>query len=65
MVTRAGATIYDASNRRANRAMTTIQIEATRIEKAGYKHFMAKERSRAAVVLADALRHYLARAAPS
>ena len=59
IVTRKGATIHDAANRRANRAMTTIQIDATRIEKAGYKHFMAKEIAEQPVVLADALRHYL------
>ncbi len=60
VVTRKGATIYDAANRRANRAATTIQIDANRIEKAGYKHFMAKEIAEQPVVLADALKHYLA-----
>jgi glucosamine--fructose-6-phosphate aminotransferase (isomerizing) len=59
VVTRAGAEIYDGDGRRANRAVTTIQIDATRIEKAGYKHFMAKEIAEQPVVLADALRHYL------
>jgi glucosamine--fructose-6-phosphate aminotransferase (isomerizing) len=59
VVTRAGAEIFDAEGRRANRAVTTIQIDATRIEKAGYKHFMAKEIAEQPVVLADALRHYL------
>ena len=59
-VTRAGATIYDAQDKLANRAMTRIQIDQTRIEKAGYKHFMAKEIAEQPVVLADALRHYAA-----
>ena len=59
VITRKGAEIFDASDRRANRAMTTIQIDATRIEKAGYKHFMAKEIAEQPTVLADALRHYL------
>ena len=59
-VTRAGAVIYDAQGSLANRAMTRIQIDQTRIEKAGYKHFMAKEISEQPVVLADALRHYAA-----
>ena len=59
VVTRAGAEIYDASGRRANRAMTRIQIDATRIEKAGYKHFTAKEIAQQPVVMADALHHYL------
>ncbi|SEN49120.1 glutamine--fructose-6-phosphate transaminase [Gemmobacter aquatilis] len=59
VVTRAGAEIFDAQNRRANRAMTRIQVDATRIEKAGYKHFMAKEIAEQPAVLADALRHYV------
>ena len=59
-VTRAGVTIYDVQGRLANRAMTRIQIDQTRIEKAGYKHFMAKEIAEQPVVLADALRHYAA-----
>ncbi|HEX9858183.1 MAG TPA: glutamine--fructose-6-phosphate transaminase (isomerizing), partial [Paracoccaceae bacterium] len=59
IITRKGAEIFDAEGRRANRAMSRIQIDATRIEKAGYKHFMAKEIAEQPVVLADALRHYL------
>ena len=58
VITRKGAEIFDAENRRANRAMTRIQVDATRIEKAGYKHFMAKEIAEQPVVLADALKHY-------
>ncbi|GAB4389691.1 glutamine--fructose-6-phosphate transaminase (isomerizing) [Albidovulum sp.] len=57
-VTRAGAEILDADGRRANREVQRIQLEATRIEKAGYKHFMAKEIAEQPIVLADALRHY-------
>jgi glucosamine--fructose-6-phosphate aminotransferase (isomerizing) len=60
VITRKGAQIFDAQNRRANRAMTRIQVDATRIEKAGYKHFMAKEIAEQPVVLADALKHYVA-----
>ena len=58
VVTRAGAEIFDARNARANRAETRIQLDATRIEKAGYKHFMAKEIAEQPVVIADALKHY-------
>ncbi|WP_374370106.1 glutamine--fructose-6-phosphate transaminase (isomerizing) [Tabrizicola sp.] len=58
VVTRQGAEIFDAQNRRANRAETRIQLDATRIEKAGYKHFMAKEIAEQPVVIADALKHY-------
>jgi glutamine---fructose-6-phosphate transaminase (isomerizing) len=58
VVTRAGAEIFDAHDRRANRAETRVQLDATRIEKAGYKHFMAKEIAEQPVVIADALKHY-------
>ncbi len=58
VVTRAGATIYDAQDRLANRPESRIQIDATRIEKAGYKHFMAKEIAEQPVVIADALNRY-------
>ncbi len=58
IVTRQGAEIYDVRNARANRAETRIQLDATRIEKAGYKHFMAKEIAEQPVVIADALKHY-------
>ena len=59
VVRRAGAEIFDARGNRANRPVSRIQIDATRIEKAGYKHFMAKEIAEQPVVLADALKHYI------
>ncbi|MDR0808610.1 MAG: glutamine--fructose-6-phosphate transaminase (isomerizing) [Gemmobacter sp.] len=62
VLTRAGAEIFDVAGRRANRAQTRIQLDTTRIEKAGYKHFMAKEIAEQPVVLADALRHYIGEA---
>jgi glutamine---fructose-6-phosphate transaminase (isomerizing) len=58
VVTRQGAEIFDARNTRANRPETRIQLDATRIEKAGYKHFMAKEIAEQPVVIADALARY-------
>ncbi len=58
VVTRKGAQIFDAADRLANRAETRIQIDSTRIEKAGYKHFMAKEIAEQPVVIADALKRY-------
>lgn len=58
VVTRKGAEIFDAADRRANRPETRIQIDATRVEKAGYKHFMAKEIAEQPAVIADALKHY-------
>ncbi len=59
-ITRQGAEIFDAAGRRANRDELRIDLGAARIEKAGYKHFMAKEIAEQPVVLGDALRHYLA-----
>jgi glucosamine--fructose-6-phosphate aminotransferase (isomerizing) len=58
VVTRAGARIFDAHDRLANRPETRVQIDSARIEKAGYKHFMAKEIAEQPVVIADALKHY-------
>src|SRR5690606_26210908 len=58
VVTRKGAEIFDASDRRANRPETRVQLDAARIEKGGYRHFMAKEIAEQPVVLADALKHY-------
>lgn len=59
VITRQGAVIYDEHDQLANRAETRIQLESTRIEKAGYKHFMAKEIAEQPVVIADALRRYV------
>ncbi|WGT50740.1 glutamine--fructose-6-phosphate transaminase (isomerizing) [Thioclava nitratireducens] len=58
-VTRAGAEIFDAAGRRANRDESRIDLGQAQVEKGGYKHFMAKEIAEQPVVLADALRHYL------
>jgi glucosamine--fructose-6-phosphate aminotransferase (isomerizing) len=58
VITRAGAQIFDDQDRLANRPETRVQLDATRIEKAGYKHFMAKEIAEQPVVVADALKHY-------
>ena len=59
VITRHGAQIFDASDRLASRAETRIAVDSSRIEKAGYKHFMAKEIAEQPVVIADALRHYV------
>jgi glucosamine--fructose-6-phosphate aminotransferase (isomerizing) len=60
VITRQGAQIFDAQDRLANRPETRVQMDSARIEKAGYKHFMAKEIAEQPVVIADALRHYTA-----
>ena len=59
VVTRAGARIFDMTGAAVHRPETRIQIDSARIEKAGYKHFMAKEIAEQPVVIADALKHYV------
>jgi glucosamine--fructose-6-phosphate aminotransferase (isomerizing) len=59
LVTRTSVTIFDREGRPANREVQTINIDQTRIEKGGYKHFMAKEIAQQPAVLGDALAHYL------
>jgi glucosamine--fructose-6-phosphate aminotransferase (isomerizing) len=59
VITREGATIRDAKGALANRATRQIRIDATRIDKGGHKHFMAKEIAEQPLVLTAALDHYL------
>jgi glucosamine--fructose-6-phosphate aminotransferase (isomerizing) len=57
-VTRAGVEIRDAGGTLANRETRSISAEATAVDKAGHRHFMAKEIFEQPTVLADCLRHY-------
>ena len=59
VLTRGGAEIIDMAGRHANRKMTRIEVGATQMDKAGYRHFMAKEIAEQPAVLADALSHYV------
>ena len=59
VVTRGTLEIRDAEGALANRPVKTIQISNTRIDKAGHKHFMAKEIAEQPTVIAQALSHYL------
>ncbi len=59
VVTRAGVEIRDHAGRIANRPVKVIQIDSTRIDKGGYKHFMAKEIAEQPVVMTGTLAHYL------
>ncbi|KGJ12186.1 glutamine--fructose-6-phosphate transaminase (isomerizing) [Paracoccus versutus] len=59
IIRRAGAEIFDAEGRPANREIQQIDVGATQIDKAGYRHFMAKEIAEQPVVLGDALNHYI------
>ena len=59
VVTRAGAEIRDAKGRIANRPLKIVQVDATRIDKGGYKHFMAKEIAEQPVVIGQTLAAYI------
>ncbi len=58
-ITRTSLEIFDADGRRANREVRTIHMDAAQVDKAGYKHFMAKEIAEQPTVIGNALRHYL------
>ncbi len=59
VITRAGAEIFDQHGRPANRPVKTVPMDSARIEKGGYRHFMAKEIAEQPAVLGDALAHYI------
>lgn len=59
VITREGLTVTDAGGTLANREIRTVRIDSTRIDKGGYKHFMAKEIAEQPVVIGEALGHYL------
>ncbi len=59
VVTRAGAQIFDIEGHRTHREMRRIAIDAQRIEKAGHRHFMAKEIHEQPQTLSDVIAAYL------
>ena len=59
VVTRDGVTITDQTGTVVRRELRAIRMDAARVDKGGYKHFMAKEIAEQPVVLADALQAYL------
>ncbi|WP_300016691.1 glutamine--fructose-6-phosphate transaminase (isomerizing) [uncultured Roseobacter sp.] len=59
IITRTGVEIRDAHGTLANRPVKTVQIGDTRIDKAGHKHFMAKEIAEQPTVMGQALGNYL------
>jgi glucosamine--fructose-6-phosphate aminotransferase (isomerizing) len=61
VLTREGASVFNAAGEPADREIRKIQISATRIEKGGHKHFMAKEIAEQPTVIAEALGHYLSK----
>ncbi|MGI3165898.1 glutamine--fructose-6-phosphate transaminase (isomerizing) [Pseudooceanicola sp. 200-1SW] len=62
VVTRDSVTIYDAAGNLANRPMKQVTLDNARVDKAGHKHFMAKEIAEQPQVLGEALRFYLGEA---
>ncbi len=59
IITRKSVEIRDADGNLANRAIKTIQIDNTRIDKGGHKHFMAKEIAEQPGVIHGALQNYI------
>ncbi len=59
IVTRTSLEIRDSHGKRVTREKRTIQLDATRVDKAGHKHFMAKEIAEQPAVIADAITHYI------
>ncbi len=59
VLTRKGVEIVDARGNRANRPVRTIQIDTARVDKAGHKHFMAKEIAEQPTVVSGAIAHYV------
>lgn len=59
VITRDSVEVTDVNGSVANREVRTIQIDATRIDKGGHKHFMAKEIAEQPGVIGQALQHYI------
>ena len=58
VITRTSVEIYDQNGTLANRETRTITMDATRVDKGGFKHFMAKEIAEQPSVLKKTLSHY-------
>lgn len=59
VVTRAGVQIRDSRGDLANRPIKVVSIDNTRVDKAGHKHFMAKEIAEQPKVIGEAIQSYL------
>ena len=59
VVTRDGARVFDAEGRQTSRPERRIRMEAATVEKAGHRHFMAKEIHEQPQTLKDVLTLYL------
>ncbi|MEQ8340003.1 MAG: glutamine--fructose-6-phosphate transaminase (isomerizing) [Marinovum algicola] len=59
VLTRTSLEIRDHQGRLANRPTKTVALDATNVDKAGYKHFMAKEIAEQPAVIQNAITKYL------
>ena len=59
VLTRTSVKIYDADDAPVDRVIKKISLDTTRIDKAGHKHFMAKEIAEQPAVIGEALSRYL------
>ena len=59
VITRTSVRIWDAAGAEVSRPEKTIEVDATRVDKAGHKHFMAKEIDEQPTVVAEAVNNYL------
>lgn len=58
VITRSGAQIFDAEGHQTHRPMNRINVEETRVDKSGHRHFMAKEMAEQPAILQAALGFY-------
>ncbi|SEK70101.1 glutamine--fructose-6-phosphate transaminase (isomerizing) [Pacificibacter marinus] len=59
ILTRTSVEIFDESGAQVQRTRREIKIDATRIEKAGHKHYMSKEIFEQPTVISEALNYYM------
>ncbi|MEZ7813876.1 MAG: glutamine--fructose-6-phosphate transaminase (isomerizing), partial [Paracoccaceae bacterium] len=59
VITRKGATIYNAAGKKVTRKEGRVELDMARIEKNGHRHFMAKEIAEQPIVLANAQAAYM------
>ena len=59
VITRTSLEIRDADGQQVNREVRKVNIDAARIDKGGYKHFMAKEIAEQPVVMSEVLNRYI------
>ncbi len=59
VITRNSVEIRDTGGQQVYRPIKTVNIDSTRIEKGGHKHFMAKEIAEQPTVLGEAIEHYI------